>query len=177
MWTGRDGGHTRPDSARGPVRAAFHRGLRVIRRQIAMSIRVQCHCGNAREVDDDLQGRDVFCAACEQRVSVPSANGDRGSQRDRSRLYWLILIAFLLAAVAFLLYRWANYAEERAKLHGAASQGGCRFGGCLGFRNRPAGMRAAAVPATWAQETAERLGPQASRSAAWGNEWAKRVPS
>jgi hypothetical protein len=41
---------------------------------------------------------------------------------NRSRLYLLILIAFILAAVAFLLYRWANFAEEHQKIYGAVRQ-------------------------------------------------------
>ncbi len=87
-----------------------------------MSIREQCRCGNAWEVDDDLQGKCVICGACEQRVSVPGTKGDSGTEKDRSRLYWLILIAFIRAAVASLLYRWAEFAEERREINGAAGQ-------------------------------------------------------
>jgi hypothetical protein len=42
--------------------------------------------------------------------------------KGRSLLYVLILIAFVLAAVAFLLYRWGNFAEEQQKIYGAIPQ-------------------------------------------------------
>ncbi len=37
--------------------------------------------------------------------------------KNRSRLYILILIAFILAAVAFLIYQYVNYAEEQRKIY------------------------------------------------------------
>jgi hypothetical protein len=40
--------------------------------------------------------------------------------KNPSRLYILFLIAFILAAIAFLIYRWLDDAEARQKIYGAA---------------------------------------------------------
>jgi hypothetical protein len=39
--------------------------------------------------------------------------------KNNSRLYYLVLIAFVLAAIAYLIYRYVDYAEEQRKLYGA----------------------------------------------------------
>ena len=41
--------------------------------------------------------------------------------KNSSLLYWLILIAFILAAIAFLIYRYVDFAEEQRKIYGAAT--------------------------------------------------------
>lgn len=38
--------------------------------------------------------------------------------KSTSRLNFLILIAFVIVAIAYLLYRYATFAEERQKIYG-----------------------------------------------------------
>lgn len=38
--------------------------------------------------------------------------------KTSSRLNYLILIAFVLAAIAYLIYRYVAFAEEQAKIYG-----------------------------------------------------------
>ena len=43
----------------------------------------------------------------------------RITMKTSSRLNLLILVAFLIVAIAYLLYRYTTFAEERQKIYGA----------------------------------------------------------
>ena len=79
-----------------------------------MSIQVRCRCGNKWQVDDDLDGKEIRCSSCEAPVVV--------AKSSHSRLYLLILVTFTLAAVAYLIFRYIEAAEERQKIYGARPQ-------------------------------------------------------
>ncbi len=76
-----------------------------------MPIQVRCRCGNKWQVDDDLDGKTIRCSSCDKSVVA--------AKPSNSRLYLLILVAFTLAAVAYLIVRWAEFAEESRKIYSA----------------------------------------------------------
>ena len=80
-----------------------------------MSIQVRCRCGNKWQVNDDLDGKKIRCLSCDEPVVV--------AKSSNSRLYLLILMAFILAAVAYLIFRYVEAAEERQKIYGARGRG------------------------------------------------------